>query len=97
MLLAAGLTLCRDQGQRFGVTEVPGEPAPRAKAVFTRLPKPPGSSVSPGSTALLQTPGVMLAQSSQWWMPGCTGKEENTEQKRDPSPSLQLLKCSGES
>lgn len=92
MLLAAELTFC-------GVTEVPGEPAPPAKAIFTRLPKPPHSNVSPGSMALQPTKpqqdlpmfqGAMLVQSSQRWTLGSAGKEENTEEKR-ARPSLQLL------
>lgn len=94
MLSAAELTFC-------GVTEVPGEPAPPAKAVFTRLPKPPHTNMSPGSMALqptkpqqdlpmFQTPGATLVQSSQRWTPGCAGKEENVEEKR-AHHSLQLL------
>ena len=61
---------------------VPGKPAPPAEAIFKRLLKPP----CPG----FQTPGATPVQSSQWWTPGRAGKEENTE-KRDRSPSLQLL------
>lgn len=39
MLSAAELTFCKDHEWRSGVTEVPGEPAPPAKVVFTKLSK----------------------------------------------------------
>lgn len=39
MVSGAVLTFCKDHEWRSGVTEVPGEPAPPAKVVFTELPK----------------------------------------------------------
>lgn len=102
LLSGAELTFCRDHEWRSGVTEVPGEPAPPAKVVFTGLPKPPRSNFSPSHSRIcpyFQTSGVMLVESSQPWTPGYTGKEENTEEKRIvllPS-SCWWLRRSGES
>ena len=73
MLLAPELTLCRDQGWGSGVTEVPGEPAPPAEAVFTGLPNLHAlmSPQAPQHRSLprpgricpwFQTPGAMLVQ-----------------------------------
>lgn len=39
MLSGAELTFCKDHEWRSGVTEVPGEPVPPAKVVFTKLSK----------------------------------------------------------
>lgn len=61
---------------------VPGNSAPLAETIFKRLPKPP--------CPWFQTLGGTPVRSSQRWTLGHAGKEENAE-KRDHSPSLQLL------
>lgn len=87
---------------RSAVIEVPGEPAPPAKVVFTGLPKSPHFNISPGCGRIcpyFQTSGVMLVDSSQLQTPGYAGKEENMEEKRIvllPS-SCWWLRHSGES
>lgn len=101
MLSSAELSLCRDHEWRSGVTEVPGEAAPPAKVVFSGLPKPPHSNISPSHSRIcpyFQTSGVLLVESSQPWTPGYAGKEENTEKRIVLLPSsCWWLRHSGES
>lgn len=94
MLSGAELTFCRDCEWRSGATEVPGEPAPPAKVVFTGLPKPPHSNISPSRSRIcpyFQTSGVMLVTefiAMDTWLCWKGGKHRGEE---DCSPPLQLL------
>lgn len=90
MLSSAELSLCRDHEWRSGVTEDRGEAAPPTKVVFSGLPKPPHSNISPSHSKIcpyFQTFAGREFTAMDTWICWKGGKHR----EEDCSPPIQLL------